>query len=53
MNVKSFYNDQDAFELVTDWRLLDKFVASQLSQDGVNNSNEASDQVSESASFPN
>ncbi|KZV40989.1 NAC domain-containing protein 7-like [Dorcoceras hygrometricum] len=49
----TLYSDQEVLEQVTDWRLLDKFVASQLSQDGANNSNEASDQVSESASFPN
>lgn len=53
MDVNTLYNNQAILEQVTDWRLLDKFVASQLSQDGVKNSNEASDQVSESASFPN
>ncbi|XP_073287523.1 NAC domain-containing protein 7-like [Primulina huaijiensis] len=53
MDANALYNNQTVLEQVTDWRLLDKFVASQLSQDGVNNSNEDSDQVSESASFPN
>lgn len=44
MDVNALYNNQAVLEQGTDWRLLDKFVASQLSQDG------DSDQVSESAS---
>ncbi|XP_075505763.1 NAC domain-containing protein 7-like isoform X2 [Primulina tabacum] len=53
MDVNALYNDQDVLEQVSDWRFLDKLVASQLSQERVNNSNGASDQVFESASFPN
>lgn len=45
-----YSNEQLAADQVTDWRVLDKFVASQLSQDDANNPNhhEASVQVSES-----
>ncbi|KAL2236192.1 UNVERIFIED_CONTAM: NAC domain-containing protein 7 [Sesamum indicum] len=41
-------NEQAASDQVTDWRVLDKFVASQLSQDDGNDSNEGCVQVSES-----
>lgn len=46
-----YSNDQAAVDQITDWRVLDKLVASQLSQDVARNdnaySNEPSDQVSE------
>ncbi|KAL0446180.1 UNVERIFIED_CONTAM: NAC domain-containing protein 7 [Sesamum latifolium] len=41
-------NEQAASDQITDWRVLDKFVASQLSQDDGNDSNEGCVQVSES-----
>ncbi|KAL0409446.1 UNVERIFIED_CONTAM: NAC domain-containing protein 7 [Sesamum radiatum] len=41
-------NEQAAPDQVTDWRVLDKFVASQLSQDDGSDSNEGCVEVSES-----
>ncbi|KAK4422812.1 NAC domain-containing protein 7 [Sesamum alatum] len=47
MHRNTLYNEP-ASDQVTDWRVLDKFVASQLSQDDGNDSNEARVHVSES-----
>ncbi|KAL2490057.1 NAC domain-containing protein 7 [Forsythia ovata] len=58
LHISEIYNNdngQAAVDQVTDWRVLDKFVASQLSQDDARNdnsySNEPSDQVSEQMSI--
>ncbi|CAI9784468.1 unnamed protein product [Fraxinus pennsylvanica] len=52
LHISEIYsNDQAAVDQVTDWRVLDKFVASQLSQDDATNDNaystEPSDQLSD------
>ncbi|KAI3453597.1 hypothetical protein Pfo_010260 [Paulownia fortunei] len=48
----TFYSNttnEQAADQVTDWRVLDKFVASQLSQDDANNTNEGSNEMKRAA----